>query len=487
MQENSPNLAGDEELFGDYAYGMDLERQCRPIALPVAIVAAFAWIPFAFIDLYLYPGNSLVLALRLGLSAVGICALVLLAFRRVREFCRPVLLAVFAYMNLSAAVILGLVSGDPIYLGGLSIIIIMLPMVPLGRKCTLSLLGATVAVFAATGMANGMSFDTPQKAYGLVNFIEAILITIVAAIFLEHIRRANFRAQQSLQLSNIQLQRIHLKLMEANLAMETAARELQRTNEELRQANEQKSTVIGVAAHDLKNPLQVVSGFSRLLRRRIRADAKASEQIELIISASDKMVKLIDELLDTAVIDTGHLKLVMDEFSLAPLAESVVGLNRPLAERKGQPLALYVGGDCLVKGDKLKLQRVMDNLVSNAIKFSPPGCPIAVRICHRGETEVAFEVQDRGPGLSEGDRDRVFGRFQRLSARPTGGEHSTGLGLSIVKDIVNLHQGIVEVESELGKGATFRVRLPALPGPDSLRLPSEREADRTYPGQLPSA
>ncbi|MBP7866131.1 MAG: HAMP domain-containing histidine kinase [Acidobacteria bacterium] len=464
MHDDAPDLAGHEELFGDYAFGMDLERLSRPLVLPAALASLAAWIPFLLVDRHLFPGNDLVTALRLGLTVVGAGVLALLALPRVRENSHVLLLALFAYLNLSAGAILGLVGGDPVYLGGFSIILLILPMAPLGRKNSLWLIALSIALFAALGLCRGMRFDTPQRLYGLFNFAEATLIAVVAAVLLERARRDNFVAQQTIHLSNIQLQRVQLKLMEANRSLETTADELRRTNEELRQVNDLKSSILAVAAHDLKNPLQVVTGFSKLLRRRIKEDRKGIEQLEMIISASEKMVTLINELLDTVVIDTGRLQLVEEELLLGPLAESVVSLNRPLAARKGQTLVLEPGEGCRVRGDRLRLQQVMDNLVSNAVKFSPPGGVIFLRLC-RENGEVRFEVHDRGPGLSEGDRERVFGRFQRLSARPTGGEHSTGLGLSIVKDLVELHRGSVEVESEPGQGAVFRVRIPALPAP----------------------
>lgn len=462
MNDSAPELTGHEELFGDYAFRMDLERLSRPLVLPAALASLVAWLPFLLLDRSLFPGNDLVTSLRVGLSTVGAGVLILAAFPRVREHSHVLLMALFAYLNLSAGAILGLVGGDPVYLGGLSIILLILPMAPLGRKNALWLIALSVALFAALGLCRGMRFDTPQRLYGLFNFAEAALIAIVAAVLLERARRGNFVAQQTIHLSNIQLQRVQLKLLEANMSLETTADELRRTNEELRQVNDLKSSILAVAAHDLKNPLQVVTGFSKLLRRRVREDRKAIEQLEMIIAASEKMVTLINELLDTVVIDTGRLQLVEEELPLAPLAESVISLNKPLASRKGQTLVLEACEECRVRGDRLRLQQVMDNLVSNAVKFSPPGGVIFLRL-YPANGEVRFEVHDRGPGLSEGDRERVFGRFQRLSARPTGGEHSTGLGLSIVKDLVELHRGTVEVESEPGQGAVFRVRLPALP------------------------
>jgi signal transduction histidine kinase len=109
--------------------------------------------------------------------------------------------------------------------------------------------------------------------------------------------------------------------------------------------------------------------------------------------------------------------------------------------------------------DSDAILRVADNLISNAVKYSPSGSTVWVTIDRTSEQAV-LEVQDQGPGLSEDDKMRVFGKMQRLSARPTGGEHSTGLGLFIVKQIVDAHEGVVGVKSAQGEGAVFWVRLP---------------------------
>ena len=112
----------------------------------------------------------------------------------------------------------------------------------------------------------------------------------------------------------------------------------------------------------------------------------------------------------------------------------------------------------MIEADRERLREVIDNLVSNAIKYSPLDKPIWVTVEPVGD-EVHFSVRDLGPGLTETDKQKVFGKFQRLSAVPTGEESSTGLGLSIVKQIVELHGGRVWVESEAGQGATFTVAL----------------------------
>jgi signal transduction histidine kinase len=144
----------------------------------------------------------------------------------------------------------------------------------------------------------------------------------------------------------------------------------------------------------------------------------------------------------------------------AGLAAEVVAANRPLAERKQQRIELEGVPSLTLCGDQERLREAIENLVGNAIKYSPIGAAIEVSVWRDGEDAV-FAVRDEGPGLSPEDIGRVFGRFQRLSAKPTGGESSTGLGLSIVKRIAELHDGKVRAESPgPGLGAVFSLSVP---------------------------
>jgi signal transduction histidine kinase len=115
---------------------------------------------------------------------------------------------------------------------------------------------------------------------------------------------------------------------------------------------------------------------------------------------------------------------------------------------------------CVVIGDIQRLQELVDNVLSNAIKYSPKGSQVWVKLAHASPSSVRFSVKDEGPGLSAEDKKRLFGKFQKLSARPTAGETSTGLGLAIAKSIAELHNGRIWAESEFGLGATFFVELP---------------------------
>ncbi|MCM2256692.1 MAG: HAMP domain-containing histidine kinase [Vicinamibacteria bacterium] len=222
--------------------------------------------------------------------------------------------------------------------------------------------------------------------------------------------------------------------------------------------------MLGIAAHDLKNPLTVVRGFAELLEMKT-PDAAGRDMAARILRSADAMLGIVTRLLDSAALESGQLEIASERVDLARVVAEVIDANRPQAERKQQSLAAELGPGLAVTGDAARLAQVVDNLVGNAIKYSPAARPVHVRL-HGRDGHAVLQVEDQGPGFAADDRDKLFRRFSRLSARPTGGESSSGLGLSIVKQLAELHGGTVDARSPgPGLGATFELRLPLAPPP----------------------
>lgn len=235
---------------------------------------------------------------------------------------------------------------------------------------------------------------------------------------------------------------------------------LEERNYELQATNELKNKFIGMAAHDLRNPLASIRGFSEIL-----LEGELSEEqrdfLTIINTNSSHMLKLVHDLLDVSVIESRKLELDLQPVSLGTLVRERIAVFKGLAQHKGSRLVATMGND---ETDVCQLDigrgiQVIDNLLSNAIKFSPPDSTISVTE-QIDNQHVCISVKDEGPGLSEEDQTSMFQDFKKLSAKPTGDESSTGLGLAIVKRIVEAHKGEIRVESELGKGANFIFRLP---------------------------
>lgn len=222
-----------------------------------------------------------------------------------------------------------------------------------------------------------------------------------------------------------------------------------------------KNTFVGIAAHDLRNPLSSIIGLTALMTDGTLGEIQGEQRsfLETIESTAQGMLKMVNNLLDISAIESGKLDLDLACQSLKPILDDRIRIIAFAATRKEIAIEPTIEDDTETNVDRGRIAQVMDNLMSNAIKFSPPGSTVRIRLFRDGDT-IKCSVTDQGPGLSADDKKKLFGEFQKLSARPTAGEKSTGLGLAIVKKTVEAHGGTIEVESEPGQGATFTFGLP---------------------------
>jgi signal transduction histidine kinase len=241
--------------------------------------------------------------------------------------------------------------------------------------------------------------------------------------------------------------------------------DLNEKNEQLVRLNQDKNEFLGIAAHDLKNPLSAIKGLAEEIEEH-HAEMSANEVREYaadIRQASEKMFTLITTLLDVNAIESEKLKLNFMFVDIATVAEWVCKNYFKQAQVKAMQIHFHPPtAPCLAYVDENIMQQIFDNLISNAVKYSPPGKQIDVHVMLEGDKKdkIRCKICDQGPGLNASDKQKLFGKFNRLSAKPTGGEHSTGLGLFIVKKLVQAMQGEVWCESEVGQGAVFIVEFP---------------------------
>ena len=235
--------------------------------------------------------------------------------------------------------------------------------------------------------------------------------------------------------------------------------------DQLSKANAAKNRFLGMAAHDLRNPLASIRGLAEFLTDGTVGALTPDQQdlVSTIHSASQSMLDLVNELLDLATIEAGELKLLLEPHDLAALLEKSVFLNNIEAAKKGTKVALAKHRELVrPKIDSAKIRQVADNLISNAIKFSPPGSEITVEINVAADT-CGFSVKDQGPGIPAAEQDKLFKDFGKLSVKPTAGEKSTGLGLAICRKIVDAHAGSIMAQNLPVRGCEFRVTLPSSP------------------------
>ncbi|WP_437768812.1 ATP-binding protein [Sorangium sp. So ce281] len=327
-------------------------------------------------------------------------------------------------------------------------------------------LGCAIPIIMLTGVGDE-EIDMAAMSAGVADYLvkggfDAQILERTIRYAIEH-KRSQLKLKQyadTLEESNRQLVQMH--------------EELAAKNAELVRLNEEKNRFVGMAAHDLRNPLGVILGYSDFMLMSHRRGEPSSllkeggvEIVNMIRSSSKFMLSLINDLLDVSMIELGKLNLDRKSTDIVQLVESNVALNMVLAGQKSMRLVVERDeGVPPVEVDVHKLEQVLNNLISNAIHYSPPGTTICVRVHGgRGEdacggAEVILSVKDEGPGIAAEDLGKLFRPFGRARTVSTGGERSTGLGLAIAQRVVEGHGGRIWVESVVSKGSTFFVALP---------------------------
>ncbi len=269
----------------------------------------------------------------------------------------------------------------------------------------------------------------------------------------------------------------------AHAKLRGALADLAASNERLIHLNNEKNEFMGIAAHDLKNPLSVIVGSADLL---IMTDdpSRIRKMAGLISGAAIRMRDLVTNLLDANAIEQGRFIQKIERCNVLALVEQSLEHNQPSADKKKIALRLGASEGLWAKADRAATMQILDNLISNALKYSPPNTTVHVHTLP--ETDwIAVSVRDEGPGISEADQKKMFGKFTRLTARPTGGESSNGLGLSIVKRLAEAMSGSVQCHSQLGFGSTFVLKLPVwpkdLPDPETTLVIPTRAATTFSP------
>ncbi len=357
---------------------------------------------------------------------------------------------------------------------------------------TMFFLGALV--FILSNFAILPKTPLVQFSIQIGSALEMLLLSFALGDRIAVLRKEQERARaEALQgemyrLRNIELAEANEEIARQKEVLEEQARDIEIVNATLHEQNErlmeldnEKNEFLGIAAHDLKNPLGAMRGMTEVLlmdNERMGASDRAVFLRQTLLTI-DRMIELVRNLLDINAIERGGITLSPLRVDFTALVRDVLAEYRYHAEEKSLTLVFDETTHIIGRADTKALRQIVDNLISNALKYSPKGKRVMARLSQHETSEfmavdqrdilarpkrgavVRLEIQDEGEGISEQDMKRLFGKFARLSARPTGGEHSTGLGLSIVKRLVEAMGGRVWCESELGRGATFIVEMPA--------------------------
>lgn len=229
--------------------------------------------------------------------------------------------------------------------------------------------------------------------------------------------------------------------------------------DELYKLSEQKDLFLGMAAHDLRSPLGIAQGYAEIMYENDLGKEEQKKILENTIKVCSGMRLLVDDLLDISAISDGNISLELQKGDLVAIANRRVVMQSMIANKKNIKIVMESKEPLYCTIDDYRMEQVFDNLLTNAVKFSPPDTTIIVRAT-KNESNAEIEVIDQGPGFVDKDLENIFKEFQKLSARPTAGETSTGLGLAITKRVVDAHNGNISVKSNNDRGATFKVVIP---------------------------
>jgi signal transduction histidine kinase len=244
-------------------------------------------------------------------------------------------------------------------------------------------------------------------------------------------------------------------------AVESARGAEREANQRLRELDRLKDDFVSTISHELRTPLTSISGYVELAREQ--ADAETSGYLEVVERNAARLLALVNDLLFVARLQSGRLDLELERVDVGKLVAESMASAKPQALDANVELRLRLaGGDAAVRGDRRRLGQVVDNLVSNAIKFSPEAGTVDLSVEQRNGL-VLIEVEDQGIGIPEGERERLFERFFRTQGALDRQIPGTGLGLYITKSIVEAHGGTVAAHSVAGQGSSFLVELPAAP------------------------
>lgn len=251
------------------------------------------------------------------------------------------------------------------------------------------------------------------------------------------------------------------ELRRVNTDLDHKLDELAQANMALFEMNRLKSEFLATISHELRTPLNSILGFSDVLADAANLDTKQKHWINNIQSSGKMLLTLINDILDLAKLEAGKMRVHADEFSLRDLIEGQLQMQRPLADKKNIALDASVDPAIpILKQDGKKLEQILSNLISNAIKFTPEGGQITVT-CKPDRAHIILSVTDNGVGIAPADQKLIFEKFRQAESGLTRHHGGTGLGLSIVRELTKLLGGDeVELESELGRGSTFTIRIP---------------------------
>ncbi|MEQ9670165.1 ATP-binding protein [Coleofasciculus sp. G2-EDA-02] len=271
-----------------------------------------------------------------------------------------------------------------------------------------------------------------------------------------------YQAERQVELAHQQLRQTNEQLVRQNQELAQQRQQIQRQNLQLKELSLLKSQFLATTSHELRTPMNIIIGFAQmlLLQRHGSLTLSQLKMIQCILKNGKHLLSLLSEVLDFAQIEAGALELKAEEFNIAQVVNSTLEDVRPLAVQKGLDLSSKIQlNNPSIINDRSRLHKVLKHLLINAIKFTESGS-IWINVYEVDSQRVVIDVEDTGIGLSQAELDYIFEAFRQVDQTIARQYPGTGLGLAMTKSLVQLMQGNITVESQVGEGSIFRVELP---------------------------
>lgn len=277
-----------------------------------------------------------------------------------------------------------------------------------------------------------------------------LLVFTILAIFILGLLLLNIRVKSK---TNKLLQKQNDKIQNQNVELESRSIKLEELSVE-------KDNFINVVAHDLKSPLNNISGLANLIQINGKLSEEQTHYLNLLDQVSNESKNLVSNLLDINKLEAGIFEQEVEDFEVQGVVDKIIHNYKKSASEKNITIQKNCNAKLKIENNREFIERILDNIISNAIKFSPDNKNVTIS-CDFDAKYLILSVLDEGPGIKEDERKDLFKKFTKLSARPTGGESSTGLGMAIVKLLIDKLNGEIEVISEEDRGTEIIVRIPA--------------------------
>ncbi len=456
--------------------------------IPAVIILLF----YCLSDVFGFSAKLYVIELIRFASIVPLIAIYLLRRKSwVYRYIRDIYTAYLFFLALSVATIIAITDHTDYGHRGYVVSLPMLVMTMFVAKPRIS--SALVASLSFCTLFNIADYFIGFKPLGfdghfsMLHYSLVMLTSIVIGAFtayvLEVAERREFLQRKIIDQDKELILLQQFELSDAVQQLTVVNQQLETKNECLDQLNQEKNEFLGIAAHDLKNPLAGISLNIASIKRYY--DKMTKEEIYATLSrvddAATRMKTLVVQLLDINRLESASVALNLSRVNILDILQTVYHDYIDRAQSKNIRVHLRCDAGVVCVSDASLLSQILDNLVSNALKFSPTNADIILEagyIMREDFDGLRIRIQDFGPGLDESEIGQLFQRFRKLSAKPTAGEHSSGLGLSIVKKMVDVLGGNVYCQSERGRGATFIIELPKRSTSDHTNDHTpERQAD----------